>query len=312
MNNNRHHPLFHYLLSHLRSLLFGLGELIRSPVATLLTLAVIGIAVALPSGFYLILKNFESISHQWDGQPSISVYLTPELNQSAVQDTQKAIKTIQGIDKVNYISPNEGLAEFAKLTKLTGILGNIKNNPLPAVFVIQPDSDHQSPAQIKLLASELKNLPNVKQVQLDLAWLNRLYSIITIVRRLVIALGILFAVGVVLITGNTIRLIMQNHAREMAIMRLLGATYAFIRRPFLYRGFWYGFFGGLIAWILVSLMLWWLQGPTLDLLSSYGANYQVLGLSIGTGFTIILISSVLSTLGSYIAVKHHLSLDETI
>lgn len=312
MPNNKFNPLFYYFICHLRALLFGLGELVRTPLSSLITVIVIGIAVALPSGFYLLLQNFQHISNNWSGSPRVSVYIDANLSNNTIKGLENKIIHIHGVKNTRYISPQQGLKEFEQLTQLSNALSGVKHNPLPGVIVVTPESNFETPGQIKLIASELKSLPHIQLVQLDLAWLQRLFNIVTIIKRVIFTLGVLFALGVVLITGNTIRLIMQNHAREMAIMRLLGATYAFIRRPFLYRGFWLGFVGGIIAWILVSIMLWWLENPILDLISSYGSHAQLHGLGFSTGLLIIIMSCVLSMIGAYVAVRHHLNLDETV
>ena len=312
MSKTHFPPFVFWLMSHLRAAIFGLGELVRSPTSSFITLIVIGIAVALPSGFYLLLQNFRSLTNQWDGRPTISVYTQMNLAQTQVDQLLLQIQKQPGVKTVHYISPDEGLQEFTKVTQLNHLMDHLQNNPLPGVIVVMPDKAHQTPTGLQQLDNVIGAFPFVDSIQLDRAWIERLFDIITISERVILMLGILFALGVILITGNTIRLIMQSHQQETAIMRLLGATPAFIRRPLLYRGVMYGIFGGIIAWILVRMMLWWLESPMEQLTASYGNSLHMLGLNFFTGFIIIVISCLLALIGAYFAVNQHLSADEVM
>lgn len=311
-NSSSYHPIIYYFLCHIRSFMFGLGEIFRSPFSSIMTLAVIGLAVALPTFFLYLLGNLQAVSHNWDGKPSISIYLTTELT---AQQTTHTIQIVQGtpnVLSVKYISPKAGLAKMAKLANLSNELQHIKHNPLPGVLVVTPSSQADNTNALKTLATTLKEIPNVSSVQLDLMWVQRLFNIVTIAKRITYTLGALFALGVILITGNTIRLIMQSHRREIEVMQLLGATASFIQRPILYQGLLYGLLGGIIAWAFVSITLWALSGPITSLGLSYSTHFAFSGLSLNAGLKIILVSAVLAWLGTYIAIYQPLKRSETI
>lgn len=305
-NQYSRHPILHWAYSHGRALVTSLQQLTHAPLASLLTLLVIGIAMALPSGLYVLLKNFQSASQKWDNTPSISLYLKKTITPSQLNKIKKRLNTNKKISDVRYISPKQGLSEFEKLTDWGKALSRLKDNPLPGVLVVTPANTAYAPEQLRHLLNQLKHLPEVSIGKLDMAWVERLYDLVQLGQRLTFALAILFGIGVILIIGNTIRLTTQNHRQEIRVLKLIGATDGFIRRPLLYRGAWYGLFGGLIAWILVALIITWLKGPALALANSYDNSMIFGSLSFRDGIGITLISMVLGLFGSWIATRAHL------
>ena len=296
-------PLTHWLLCHLRAFIFGVGELARTPLATFMTLIVIGIAMALPAGLYVMLCSFQNISAHWQGHPSISLYLQQDISSNQQSILIQRLKSNPDIAQVTYISPEQGLAEFAKLTQFGSALAELKQNPLPAVLVITPPTRAQTPNALQALLSHLKTLPEVNLAQLDMAWMKRLYYMITLGERITYTLALLFGVGVILIIGNTIRLTTQHHRQEIVILKLVGATPAFIRRPLLYRGLLYGLLGGAIAWILVSLTLWWLEAPAQALANTYDNTLLLKGLTPSMGLNIVVLCAVLGLTGAWLTVS---------
>lgn len=300
--------LSQWYTGHKRSFLSSLSELLRKPLASLMTLMVIGIALALPSGLYIVLQNLQNISQDWDKQGSISLYLkkgTPDFEISALL---KSIKNNNAVESAQYISPEKGLSQFQKVAKFGDILSELKQNPLPGVIVVTPKENYQSPARLNKLLATLKNSDFIDTSQIDMAWIKRLYFIITISKRITYSLALLFGLGVLLIIGNTIRLTIEHHHEEMMVMKLVGATDAFIRRPLLYRGLLYGLLGGLLAWILVGLTLWWLASPAQALASSYNQSLLFEGLSIASGALILAISTLLGVIGAWLAAHRQLRL----
>jgi len=309
MENKQAHvlnPLAFWGLSHIRAFLFGLGEMFRSPFASLLTLMVIGIAMALPAGFYALLSNFQQINHDWHGKPTISLYLKQDITQPQLQTLTQELNNNRAISHVSYISPEQGLAQLAKESRLSDLTAELSENPLPGVLVVTPSLANQSPQAINHLLSSLKLIPQVDLGKLDTAWIKRLYYMINIGERFTLALAILFGIGVVVIVGNTIRLTLQSHQKEILVMKLVGATHAFIRRPLLYRGLLYGFVGGMLAWLLIGLMAWWLKSPVQLLASTYQNQFQIHPISAGLGFSIILTCSLFGFIGAWLAVNRYL------
>lgn len=301
-----------FFINHLRAFLFAIGEMFRTPLATTMTLTVIGIAMALPSVLYVLLKDVEGFNQYWKGSPSISLYLKLELSPYQINSVLQELKTNAEIAHLQYISPEQGLDEFERSMGLSGVLINLNKNPLPGVIIVTPIKKYQSAAQLEQLAHALEKNNWVDLAQLDRAWITRLYALVQIAQRITYALGLLFGMGVILIIANTIRLITQNSRQEIAILRLIGATAAFIRRPLLYRGMLYGLFGGIIAWILVGLLFWWLSAPFGILAESYHSQLNLKGFDLIAGLSILFTCSLLGLIGAWFAVNKYLQAPESL
>lgn len=306
------HRAHHWLENHLRAFMFGLGELLRAPVASAMTLLVIGIAMAFPAGLYALLHNVQQLSKEWHNDPTISVYLQPHVKDDQVAALMKQLQARNDIAKVTYISPTEGLQEFQQQAELQAALRVLPENPLPGILVITPRINLQSSANIQNLVASLSQLPNVDTSQLDTVWVKRLYELMTLGERITYGLMLLFGIGVALIVGNTMRMATQSHRQEIIVLKLIGATAAFIRRPMLYRGALYGVLGGLIACLLVSLLFWWLQAPAERLAASYHNQWHLQGLSYSAGFAITAACAFLGLMGAWISVQHYLQTPEEV
>ena len=308
-NNIRQGPvtaLRIYLLRHLQVFFYSLGVLSRSPFATLMTAAVIGIALALPTGLHVVLKNAQQLSGGWDGGAQISLFLKRAVEDDEADRLAKQIQKLPEVAGVNYISRHEALQEFQRLSGFGDALQALKDNPLPSVLVIRPTAAASTPAGTEALLQRLNDYPAVDLAQLDMQWVKRLYVIMELVRRGVVVLAILLALAVLLVVGNTIRLAIQNRRAEIVVMKLIGGTDGFIRRPFLYTGFWYGLFGGLIAWLLVSLSLSILGEPVERLAGLYQSRFALSGLDFTATGMLLTASILLGLAGSWLAVGRHL------
>ena len=146
----------------------------------------------------------------------------------------------------------------------------------------------------------------VAEALLDMEWLQRLNSLMHLSRRLVQIVGGLLVLGVLLILGNTIRLAIENRREEIVVVKLVGGSNAFVRRPFLYTGLWYGVGGGVLAGLLVSLALWFLQQPVADLAKLYGSDFRLRGLGIMGGLNLVVLGGLLGLAGAWLAVTRHL------
>ena len=295
-----------YLLRHLQVFFYSLGVLSRSPFATLMTTAVIGIALALPSGLHVVLKNAQQLSGGWDGAAQISLFLKRAVPEDEANRLARQIEKLPEVASVSYISRGEALEEFRRLSGFGDALEALQDNPLPSVLVIRPTPAASTPAATEKLLQHLQGYPAVDVAQLDMQWVKRLYVIMEIVRRGVVVLAALLALAVLLVVGNTIRLAIQNRRNEIVVMKLIGGTDAFIRRPFLYTGFWYGLFGGVIAWLLVSLSLSILSDPVERLTGLYQSQFALSGLDVKTTGMLIGTSILLGLAGSWLAVGRHL------
>lgn len=295
-----------YFINHLRVFLSSLGRLYQFPGPSAMTIAVIAIALALPAGFYVMLQNAQQLSGGWDGAAKLSLYLKTNTSPAKAQELVGRLSSHAQIDSLSFISRKQSLAEFRASSGFAEALDSLQVNPLPAVIIITPIIDEQRPAGVKALQQELAELDEVDIAQLDMQWVKRLIGIMSIIQRALLILASMLGIAVVLVIGNTIRLDIQNRAREIRVQKLIGATNVFIRRPFLYTGFWYGMLGGLLAWVLVSLGLSLLSGPAQRLAGLYQSEFELSHLSVGAGFLMILTSVSLGYIGSWIAVGRHL------
>lgn len=289
---------------HLQSLFFTLGRLWRTPLSTFMTVIVIGIALALPAGLQMLVKNTRSLSGGWEAGTRISVFLSRGTAEAEARALAEELRGRTDVARLDYISPEAALAEFRESSGLGDVAATLEENPLPPLLVIQPaDADT---AAVTALAEELRALPAAERVQLDTQWLKRLNAILDILRRGILVVACLFGLAVIVVTSNTIRLDIQNHRPEIEVQKLVGATDAFIRRPFLYTGLWYGLGGGLTALLLTGVSLLVLDAPVRELAGLYGSDFRLQGLTLRDSLLLLGTGALLGWLGSWVAVGRHL------
>ncbi len=295
-----------YFTHHLWVLVSSLGVLWRTPLATLMTAAVIGIALALPTGLHVLLQNVQQLSMGWEGTAQMSLFLKPGVPEKRIQSLADKLRGWDGVAEVQYISREQALAEFREQSGFGGALDSLDENPLPAVLVLRPTTEATEPAQMALLLGKVQKLESVDLAQLDMEWVRRLSGIIEVGKRGVLLLGGLLALAILLVVGNTIRLTILSRSQEIIVTKLIGATNTFIRRPFLYTGFWYGLMGAVLAWLLVAILLGLLSDPVSRLSFLYSSEFSLDGLGLET--VVILLGSGISLglLGSWLAVGRHL------
>jgi cell division transport system permease protein len=294
-----------WLLRHAQVLVGSFGQLARTPIATALTLTVIGITLALPAGLVVAINNLDRLSAGFDRGGQISLFLKQDTSDAAAQKLAQQLRARSGVATVEYISREAALAEFRKHSGFGSALDALSGNPLPAVLVVRPEAG-TSPAALETLRTALARQPGVELAELDLAWVKRLHALLELAERAVWLLAVLLAAAVLLIVGNTIRLAVLNRQTEIEVIQLVGGTPAFIRRPFLYAGWLQGLLGGLIAWLLVELGLLWLTGPVSDLAGLYGSPFGLEGLPFASGLALVASGGILGWLGSRLAVGWHL------
>lgn len=298
--------LKHYFLHHIQACISSFGAMSRTPLASMMTLAVIGIALALPFGLFVILDNVQLLTNSWGNSAQISLYMKRDLSPEQTEHVLQKIKTRSDISKLRYISPEQGLKEFESYSGFHHILAEFEENPLPGVIEVQPSSSIHSTLAIQQLLHNLREYPEVDIAKFDLAWVQRFYSMIGLGRQLVIGLTVLLAFGVILIIGNTIRLNTQSHRAEIEVIKLVGATDGFIRRPFLYSGILYGAMGAIIALVLIESFISWLKAPVQQLARLYHSHFHLHSLDNHGMLLLIATGAVAGLLGSWLAVGKHL------
>jgi cell division transport system permease protein len=302
------------VLQHIQVCLYSLGQLWRSPLATLMTTAVIGIALALPTGLQVVLQNAQILGAGEGRGGDISLFLKQQVSDEEALAFAERARSLPGVAAVDVLSRTQALEEFRELSDFGEALDALNENPLPALVIVHPvrASDQNITLATEQLLNELRQLPEVEIVQFDMQWLQRLRAILAIVERGVWVLATLLALAVLLITGNTIRLTIQSRREEIEIVKLLGATDAFIRRPFLYSGLWYGLIGAVIAWLLVSLSLILLKEPVSRLSALYASQFELSGMSVPTSLLLLCGAMLLGWLGSLLSVRRHLAAIEPL
>jgi cell division transport system permease protein len=295
-----------YLMHHLQMLVASLGYLSRQPVSSLMTSAVIAIALALPAGLYIALDNVSKISAGWDGTTQISLFLNVGTSIEQAEKLARKLSLHQEINKVTIIDRDKGLQQFQQISGFGDAIKFLDDNPLPHVITVQPYVDQQRPDRVMQLVQALQQERLVELAQLDMQWVKRLYTLIDVARRGVWIIGSLLGLAVLLIVGNTIRLDIQNRREVIQVSKLIGASNAFIRRPFLYTGMWYGLSGGLLAWVLIAVSLGIMAEPVQKLATLYHSSYEISSFTAANIALLIAISAILGLGGSWLAVGRHL------
>ena len=297
-----------WIAHHRRVCLSTISDLLKNLMSSLLTWLVIGIALALPSILFIILSSVAQIGAGWGGNPSVSVYLQTDLDEKAGKSLANEIVDSSYVENVRFVSRDVALKDFQERSGLRDVLSSLNRNPLPHVIEVNLVSSDP------LVLSDLKSLwlrdNRIAKVVIDLAWLERLNALLIFVERLVWILTLILGLGVILIIGNTIRLAIENRRQEIEVTKLFGATDSFVRRPFLYLGFWFGVGGALIAMILLQLSLVMLSDPIETLAQSYREDFALLGL--GANGLLLLLGSgaIMGIVGAAVAVSRHLKVIE--
>ncbi|RYV02930.1 cell division protein FtsX [Shewanella sp. OPT22] len=295
-----------FFVRHIQQAFASMGEVWRNPISSLMTMAVLGVSLSLPAALQVLVKNAEVVTHSWDNAAQISLFIKATRNERAIESFITRVKAYPEVSDVGYISRKKALDEFQRLSGFGDALAYLDENPLPAVVTVTPNLSHASPNRAKDLLTKLQQEPEVSFGRLDIEWLERLQALVNVFKSGVMAIALLLVGAVVLVIGNTIRLAIMNRRSEIEIMKLVGATDAFIQRPFLYTGIWYGVIAGVIAGVIVNLLVWYLDSSMLELLDLYDTTGSLQSLSGHEMLLLIFFASFLGWLGSYISVKQHL------
>lgn len=299
-----------YLARHAQNLLSGLGRMARQPVGSTLTIAVIGIALCLPAGLHLMVLNGKAITSNWDSAVDLTAYMVRGQPANTTERVADRLQSRPDVQSVQVIPAERALAEFRELSGFGEALDALAENPLPDVLVIRPLRGDESTGDIRALAEELQRMREIELVQVDTAWVERFHALLDVLRRGVLLAAVVLAIGVVVIVGNTIRLDIQSRKNEIEVCKLIGASDAFIRRPFLYSGFWYGLGGALIALLLVNGALLLLHDPIRRVAGLYGSSFELIGLDFRSAGTVLLGGALLGWIGSWLAATRHMRLIE--
>jgi cell division transport system permease protein len=295
-----------WLTRHVQTFIGSLGRLSQHSLATLMTTLVIGIALALPACLHLLVTNAQRAVGGWNRAVSVSIYLKQPTSTEEARRLAERIRQRRDIAEVDLVTAEEALKAFRNESGFGEAIDALNENPLPHSLVLRPGENYASPAHLASLAADLQKLPSVDVVQLDTAWVERLNAILDGLRRGILLAASLLAVGILVIVGNTIRLDIQSRRDEIEVTKLVGGSDAFVRRPFLYSGVWYGIGGGILAWVVTAIVLAALRDPVAKIAGLYGSGFELSGLGLQAGGILVGTGIVLGWLGSYLAATRHL------
>lgn len=295
-----------FVIRHVQALMGALGRLARAPLATLLTLLVVGLALALPAALALLVTNVEAATGGFSQAVDLSVYLKPAQSLAQAERLAHRVRSIPQVDSVTVIPAAEGLKEFRQYSGFGAALDSLTTNPLPNVLHIVPRPDASSASDLERLRQDIAAWPGVDVVQLDAQWVLRFNAILGVLRRLVLTAAVLLGAGVLAVIGNTIRLEILNRHAEIEVTKLVGGSNAFVRRPFLYTGTLYGVGGALFAWLILEGAVIALTGPVARLAQLYGSSFLPTGLARQQCGVLFGGGVALGWLGAWISAHRHL------
>jgi cell division transport system permease protein len=298
-------PLSIWATSHASTAVGALGRLARQPFSSAMIILVIAVTLALPASINLLVKNARTVSGSWDNALDFAVFLDLEVTVDEATALARLIDQRADVESVKFISAKDALAEFKQQSGFGEALDQLPDNPLPHTLVVRPGPGNTS-ASLVLLQEEIGNLPETDFVQVDTEWVQRFHAILDIVRQAIAIGAALLAIAIVVIIGNTIRLDIENRRAEIEVTKLIGATNAFVRRPFLWTGFWYGLIGGLMALALVYYGLYMLSGPVARLAGLYQSQISISSLDLAEAGAIIGIGIFLGLFGSWVTAARHM------
>jgi cell division transport system permease protein len=294
-----------WFIRHVRTGSAAFSRLARQPFASLMTILVIAVTLALPSAMHLMIKNAQLISASWDNALDFSVYLHTGTSIEEARRLADIIRQRADVERVTLITSDQALEEFREQSGFGESLDHLTVNPLPHTLVVRPGNNHTE-VSMNLLNEELGNLPETDFVQVDTEWVRRFHAILEILQRAIVLASALLGAAIIVIIGNTIRLDIQNRREEIEVTKLIGASNAFVRRPFLYSGLWYGLGGGLLALALVRYGLFALETPVARLAGLYNSPFNVLSLTFAESLGLVGAGMVLGLLGSWVAAARHM------
>jgi cell division transport system permease protein len=284
---------------HAHALFSSLGRLVASPFTSVMTIAVLAIAISLASGFYILVENLQQLTGNLETSNRISLFLRDDVSDAHANKLAETIRQNANIQEVKLITREQALAEFKTYSGFGAAINALEKNPLPIVIQVLPKHTLEDKQGLEDLLKSFQQSPEVDLAQMDLKWVERLQSIIEVAKLFATLLNLMLGAAVLFVIGNTIRLELHTRRDEVVIAKLVGATNSFIQRPFLYTGFWIGFISGVSAWFVVTTMMLILRQSVEKLSGLYEGGFHLLFLSFTETLALIAISSALGILGSW-------------
>lgn len=300
------HPLRSWANSHRDSARLALHRVTDSPFSTLMIVLVMSIVLALPMGLAVLIDQVEQLGIDWQRAAQLSVYLEDEVDAAEAGQLQSRIDELPGVASTQLLDKELALAEFQQHSGLGEALQQLAYNPLPNVILVMPESIEGGSSALRPLRDQLAQLPGVDEVQIDLLWVERLTAVLKMFERFTGGLTILLIIALLLVMANTIRLAIESRREEILVVKLVGGTDAFVRRPFLYLGVYYGILAGALAWLLLIAGLSWLNVTVREVASLYQSDFVLSGMPVIDGLTLLAAAMLLGLAGAWLAVGWHI------
>jgi cell division transport system permease protein len=297
-----------WLAQHTRCFVSTLAKLARTPLGSVLNIVVIGIALCLPVGLYLVIDNLRAASGQLSAEPQISAFMALDASRAEIAQIEARLKQNPRVQRFHFVPRDQALQELKQSSGLSDVIDSLPQNPLPDAFVVSAKDN--TPQALDSLQEEIKQWPRISHAQLDAAWARRLDATLRFGRLVVFVLAGLLAVALIAVTFNTIRLQVLTQRDEVEVVKLIGGTNAFIRRPFLYYGALQGAAGGMAAWLIVSAGVWLVNHNLGELSHVYASLFQFKHLTPGDDLVLLLLPAALGWFGAWLSVGRHLALIE--
>jgi cell division transport system permease protein len=289
-----------YRDQHAQSLFSSLGRLVSTPFTTTMTIGVLALAIALASGFYLVVVNLQQLTSGLEASNQISLFLRDEISEAHANKFADKLRKNPDVQNVKVITKKQALEEFKSFSGFGDAIDVLEKNPLPVVLEVLPKDALVDKEALTKLFEDFKKSTEVDFAQMDMAWVERLQAIVATARLGAILLAIILGLAVFFIAGNTIRLEIHDRRQEIIIAKLVGATNGFIQRPFLYTGFWIGFLSGVVGWFIVTAMMLILRQTVENLSGLYNGAFHLMFFSYFETFLLIAISTTIAVVGSWI------------
>ena len=295
-----------YVSRHFQVLFATLGDMRRTPIASLSTIAIIGISLLLPALLYIIVKSGDQLSHDWQGQPQFSVFLQQDLQSDEAQLIFEELRLHPAVQLAEFITPDAALKEFEALSGLEFELSLLDQNPLPASIVVLPGEQYHSTDELQQLRTELAKIDGIEEIRMDLEWTDRFNAILAYLSQAALIVSVFLGVALILVIGTTIKLLILNRSQEIEITKLVGGSNSFVRRPFLYFGLYFGVFGALLAIGLLQLIATMMATATTELAGLYGRSTLLYQIGWQEVSSLILGGGLLGWLAARLSVAQHL------
>jgi cell division transport system permease protein len=291
---------------HAHALFSSLGRIVAEPFNSIMTISVLAIAISFVSGFHVLAVNIQQLAGHLESSNQISLFLRDDVSDVHANKLAESIRQNINVQNVKLITKEEAAAEFQTYSGFGSAISELEKNPLPIVLQVLPKKSLEDRRGLEELQKEFQQSPEVDVAQMDLQWIERLHSIIGMVKLFANILNVLLGAAVLLIIGNTVRIELHNRRDEVIIEKLVGATNSFIRRPFLYAGFWIGFISGISSWFIVTVLMLIVRQAVEKLSSLYGGSFHMLFLSLTDTLALIAVSSLLGILASWAVLSYQM------